>query len=359
MNVSTSTLPLPPCSVLQIGADRGFDAAILAGAQLLSPAPEILKFSDVPAAIAATPSHSQQLIALCDPSEATLAEAVGARDNSLLPRWAVLVFGSSPAQPTEPTFLGTREFWTAPVVAQLVRHALANLALRRENARLQNEFASYGQRVSHDLRTPLGGVLTTTEMMREILAEDAPANVALTQPIIDSADGLVKLIDRISFLAKSISKREAPELLEMGTVFWNAFEKLEAQILRHNAKITHPQVWPKVKGHQSALEMVWRNLISNALEHGGASVRMEAGWTAVEGGNRFWLRDSGSVPLAKQETLFFPFHRMHEPGAPRGLGLPIVRRLVELDGGTCSFESGNGNGCCFSFTLPEPGASPL
>jgi signal transduction histidine kinase len=353
MNVPTSTLPSFPFSLLQIGDDRNFARAISEAALLLNPAPEILRYPDLLAAMKAVTSNQRQLVALCGQDDATLAQAIAVLDDALLPRWAVVVFGSSRTLAPDAVFVGAAEFWTAPIVAQLFRHSLSTLELRRENARLRNEFATYGHRVSHDMRTPLGGVLTTTEMMREILAENAPTNVALTEPIIDSADGLVKLIDRISFLAKSIAKREPAELLDMGSVFWNAFEKLESQILRHGAKITHPQIWPKVSGHQSALEMVWRNLISNALEHGGPSVRMEAGWTEVEGGNRFWLRDSGTVPVEKRAFLFFPFYRMHESGAPRGLGLPIVRRLVELDGGTCAFEESTAGGSCFSFFLPE------
>jgi len=51
--------------------------------------------------------------------------------------------------------------------------------------------------------------------------------------------------------------------------------------------------------------------------------------------------------------LFWPFHRLHDPGAARGLGLPIVERLVRLHGGRTGYEARSGGGSTFYFTLPE------
>lgn len=212
---------------------------------------------------------------------------------------------------------------------------------------------TFGSKIAHDLRTPLGGVLTTTEMLREILAEDAPAKVPLTQPILDSTDGLVKLIERTSFFARVSASREPRQPLDMGTPFWNAFQQLERAMLHAQISFAHPSAWPRVEGHEAWLEMVWRILLGNAVQYSPAGTKIEAGWLDVAGGHRFWVRNDGVVSREKQAALFFPFHRLHESGAPRGLGLSIVQRLVELEGGRCGFEQPSSGRVEFFFVLPS------
>ena len=224
--------------------------------------------------------------------------------------------------------------------------------------RSPRDLLTYGSRVAHDLRTPLGGILTTTEMLREILSEDAPSHVALTQPLIDSADGLAALIERTSFFAKAISAVPAPEVFDMGAAFWNAYQRLEGQILKAGATLKHAHDWPRVYGQQTWTEVVWRNLITNALQHGGAGVQIEAGWNREADGPRFWIWDSGRVPEVRRASLFHPFHLLHHPGAPRGFGLAMIQRLIERQGGRCGYEAPSGGGSRFYFTLPEAESSP-
>jgi signal transduction histidine kinase len=295
------------------------------------------------------------LLAMIDPDAASLTEALAAKDATHLPRWGVVIFGTRPLGEAadERVEVLPRTEWDPVHVSRVLRLVSIQHRLTRENSRLREEFLTYGSRISHDLRTPLGGVMTTSEMLREILEEDAPAKASLTQPLLDSADGLVKLIERVGSFAKAIASREAPHSLAMETVFWNAYQKLESKIMKASATFHYPASWPQVWGRASGLETVWYNLILNALVHGGVKVAIEAGWEAVAGGHRFWIVDSGLVPAEKRAALFFPFHRLHESGAPRGLGLPIVRRLVELDGGYCGYKETPEGRSCFYFFLPD------
>src|ERR1700677_5288483 len=71
-----------------------------------------------------------------------------------------------------------------------------------EKERLRGDLLTLATRVSHDLRTPLGGILTATEVLREILAEkNLP--ITLTQSIFDSVDDLTHLIKQISFITRA------------------------------------------------------------------------------------------------------------------------------------------------------------
>jgi len=321
-------------TILRVGGEAGVAAAIETAAARVWPGAKIAGCASVAAALA-LPAEGDEVLVLCDPTEAEAAKAATNRDGR--PRWVVATVGEGDS---------------VAAVQRALAGAWTEEQLRRENAQLRGDLATFGFRIAHDLRTPLGGVLTTAEMLREILREDAPNDVAHVQPLIESAESLVELIRRVSLFAKANAIREPLQAVNMGGPFWNAFQRLEGRIANAGATLAQPKDWPEVSGHAGWLEIVWQNLLVNALQHGGAAVRIGAKWTRAGREFVFRLHDSGSVAPEKRAMLFFPFERLHEPGAPRGLGLPIVRRLVELQGGRCGYEAGAGGGSVFWFALP-------
>ncbi|HEY5297352.1 MAG TPA: HAMP domain-containing sensor histidine kinase [Verrucomicrobiae bacterium] len=224
--------------------------------------------------------------------------------------------------------------------------------LLRENARLRGDLLTIARRISHDLRTPLGGIATTSEVIREILEESSAANAALIAPILDSTDGMAKIIERVSFVLKASAKSFPASRIKMGDAVFAALERLESKILKSGATIVQPDSWPEINGVAIWLEVVWWNLLANALQHGKNPARVELGWLAEKNKFRFWASDSGgAIPPEKIAKLFQPFHSLHEADAAHGLGLPIVQRLMELQGGDCGYERATGGGR-FYFTLP-------
>ena len=132
---------------------------------------------------------------------------------------------------------------------------------------------------------------------------------------------------------------------------------LEKVIAERGGEVTAPGTWPPVLGHAPWVEQVWTNYLGNALKHGGASPCLELGATEEQGLVRFWIRDDGQ-PLTPGEItqLFQPFSRLagaHTDG--HGLGLSIVRRLVEKLGGTVGVAPCGSQGNTFSFSLPRAG----
>jgi K+-sensing histidine kinase KdpD len=223
--------------------------------------------------------------------------------------------------------------------------------LLRENGRLRGDLLTIVRRISHDLRTPLGGIITTSEMLKETLAENNPSSASLVTPILDSADGMSKLIERVNFVLKASATSYSKERVKMGETVFNALQRLESRILKSGALVAEPASWPEVNGVAPWLETVWWNLLANALQHGNPS-RIELGWRKDKNTFRFWMSDDGGgVPPGKIVKLFQPFHSLHEPDAPQGLGLSIMQRLVELQDGDCGYEPAPGGGC-FYFTLP-------
>lgn len=223
--------------------------------------------------------------------------------------------------------------------------------LLRENTRLRGDLLTVARRISHDLRTPLGGILTTGEMLKETLVENG-VPTTLVAPIFDSAEEMTKLIERVGFVLKASANPPVKERVPMGEVVFRVLQIWEGKIFKKNAAVSEPASWPEVNGVFSWLEIVWGNLLGNALRHGKDPI--ELGWREENGNFRFWVCDNGGgVPREKRAKLFQPFDSLHEPDAPHGLGLPIVQRLMKLQDGNCGYEPRLEGGACFYFTLPS------
>jgi K+-sensing histidine kinase KdpD len=239
------------------------------------------------------------------------------------------------------------------VVGRVLRLSAASCRLRREVAALRGDLLTFGLRIAHDLRTPLGGIAVTAETLKDALQERSPEERALVKPIFDSSDELAALIRQVSMLAKATARPVPQEHLPMGTVVWAALERLRPAIAECGASVSEPKSWPNIVGDAVSLEAVWGHLLSNALVHSGKKPQVELGWEKEGAMYKFWVRDHGpGVPAPSRGLLFHPFHRMHEPNAMRGLGLSISQRLVELLGGTCGYEPQTSGGSRFYFTIP-------
>jgi signal transduction histidine kinase len=120
--------------------------------------------------------------------------------------------------------------------------------------------------------------------------------------------------------------------------------------------IAYPDSWPASLGYEPWVEEVWVNYISNAIKYGGESPRIQLGATREPDGYvRFWIRDFGpGIPADQQSQLFIPFQQLeHTRAQGHGLGLSIVKRIVEKLGGQVGVESQPGQGSTFYFALPE------
>ena len=229
-----------------------------------------------------------------------------------------------------------------------------NLAeLEQENLRLRGDLLTVASRISHDLRTPLGSISTTCEILKEVIAENNPDHADLLSPIFESTDEAARLIERVSFVLRASVAPGHKRPMPMGAAVSAALQRLENRLLAKKATINQASDWPEVLGVPRWLETIWWNFLANVLQHGCAAPKIELGWR--DGGEelRFWIEDNGDgVPAEAQLQLFQPFQTLHEISSTRGLGLSIVQRLVELQGGTCGYEHTPRKRVCFFFTLP-------
>lgn len=286
-------------------------------------------------------SHPQMVV-LVSPDAGTIRAARSALDSQQLPRWPVMVADDAGL------------LASAAGLSRAIRDAWKIHKGERECARLCGDLKAVARRVNHDLRSPLGGITTTAELIKELLGESNAELASLTDPLFDSAQAMIRLMDRISFMARAVTDRPATSPVAMVEMVWAAEQRLQRQLMRKKVIIRHPDGWPEVSGVGSWLEVVWLNLMGNAIEHSPAGAEVHLFWEIAGTCEvRFGVRDAGrGVPPAKREQLFYPFHLLQLPNSPHGLGLPMVRRLVEMQGGGVQCEFPETGGSVFSFTLP-------
>jgi signal transduction histidine kinase len=336
-----------------VALDPELEGKLRAAAVTALPAVEFSVAGSISEALAKAdlPAETQiLLLAARDPADVLQARAV--MDSHGLPRWWVIVVGTG--ELVEPGFTWLSAENEKSQMVDVFRGAVPLSALARENARLQGDLLAISTRVNHDLRTPLSPIYTSCEILKLTLGESASSAVPLIQSILSSVDEITGLLDRVSFVVKATLQPKPKTDVEMGEIVFGALQRVESRVLRSKTTVIQAHHWPKVSGVGSWLEAMWWNLVVNAVQHAGPAPRVELGWNEANGDFRFWVLDNGKgVAAERRGKLFQPFNRLHQTNAARGLGLSIVQRLGELQGGKCGYETAAEGGARFYFTLPR------
>ncbi len=235
------------------------------------------------------------------------------------------------------------------------------MKLRRLNEELQRrneELDAFAHTVAHDLQSPLSLVIGYAEVLEEDFAA-LPAEQMRTylHTITKNSRKMSTIIDALLLLAGVHKAGVTLESLNMTDIVTQAQQRLAPLLDEYQPEITLPASWPTALGYGPWVEEVWTNYISNAIKYGGRPPRLELGAEVQSNGMvRFWIRDNGpGLTTEEQRRLFTPFTRLDQVQVKgHGLGLSIVRRIVEKLGGEVRVESAGitGQGSTFSFTLP-------
>jgi len=234
--------------------------------------------------------------------------------------------------------------------------------LRRLNAELaarNEELDAFAHTVAHDLQSPLGLIVGYAEVLAEDF-ESLPADVLKTHlnTIWQNGRKVSNIVDALLLLAGVRSRKVEPVSLDMARIMAEVQGRVEPLVEEYQAEIIFPENWPAVMGYGPWVEEVWVNYISNAIKYGGTPPRISLGANpSLDGFVWFWVQDNGAgLSSTEQQRLFTPFTRLEQAQVKGyGLGLSIVRRIVEKLGGTVKVESAGieGEGSRFFFSLPQ------
>ncbi len=229
-------------------------------------------------------------------------------------------------------------------------------ALWQQTLELQmrnEDLDAYAHTVAHDLQNPLAAVITATNTL---LLPDLPAKERgeFLHGILTTSFNMKSIIDNLLLLAE-VRKVDIPLApVDMGLAVKRARDRVASLIRESQAEVHFPPAWPAARGYNQWVEEVWVNYLSNAIKYGGKPPCLELGATPQPDGKiRFWLHDNGpGISPEGQARLFKPFARLSQLNSGgHGLGLSIVRRIIEKLGGQVGVESEIGRGSTFYFIL--------
>ena len=227
----------------------------------------------------------------------------------------------------------------------------------RQISQMKSDFVGF---VTHQLRTPLAGI----KWMLELASQEADLPAEAASYVQDAQAAAQRLIGLVNDLL-DIGRLErgklsiAPQPVALGALTQSVLEETRVLVegKGHRLDMTAVAEGPVVAADSQLLRQVVLNLVSNAIKYtpDGGKIEIEMG--QADGLGRWQIRDSGlGVPREAQGRLFEKFYRadnvtsMETEGT--GLGLYLVRLIMEQLGGRVWCESVEGEGATFAFTLP-------
>jgi two-component system OmpR family sensor kinase len=212
--------------------------------------------------------------------------------------------------------------------------------------------------IAHELRTPLSVLQGNVEAMQDGMLEATPQNLAT---IHEETLLLSRLVDDLSTLslAEAGQLKLHPEATDMGELIQRlaASAQPQAQKKGISLRVSLPPHLPQALADADRSAQVLRNLLSNALRYTpeGGSIEVEA--RPHEGFLLISVADTGpGIPLGDLPHVFDRFYRVDRSrsraSGGAGIGLAIVKQLVEAQGGRAWAESRPGQGSTFRFTVP-------
>ncbi|RMF59617.1 MAG: sensor histidine kinase [Bacteroidetes bacterium] len=225
--------------------------------------------------------------------------------------------------------------------------------LQRKNEELERFVAV----VSHDLKTPLTSVMGFLALLRnDVTSGRMDTFDDYTGRMQRALTRMQRLLDDLLELARSGQLPEKLEAVPLHEPLQEALEQAAAPLQERGVTVDVPPVLPVVRGDRHRLAEVFQNLLVNAAKYMGdqPAPRVVVRATEQNGRVHCTVCDNGmGIPKEAQEKVFELFSRLETGVEGTGVGLAVVKRIVELHGGRVWIESeGPGRGTCFHLELP-------
>jgi len=229
--------------------------------------------------------------------------------------------------------------------------------LIRELAKKNIELEQFTYTVSHDLKAPI----ITIKGFLGFLGEDARAgnqermNKDMSR-VNEAVDKMHRLLNELLELSRVGRMMNPPEPISFEFLVSDAIEILQGRLQATSTLLKIADHFPVVQGDRRRLLQVIQNLMDNAAKFSASQSRpmIEIGWNGFENNMPiFFVKDNGiGIPTEHQERIFGLFNKLDPMAEGTGVGLALVKRIVEFHEGRVWVESEAGKGATFFFTLP-------
>ena len=255
----------------------------------------------------------------------------------------------------------------AGIAVLLRRLAVTARALGRSNRELERSNADLEQFAyvaSHDLSEPLRTVAGFSSLLSKRYAGKLDANADLyISHMAAGVDRMQQLIDDLLAYSRVGRTPLTPEPVDLDALLGEVLQSIDVAVREQGAQVTSEDL-PVVLGEPGQLRQVLQNLLANAVKFTRPDDTPVVHVSAARDGGlwRIDVRDNGiGVPEEQREEIFKMFGRLHRTAEYQGtgIGLALVRRIVERHGGRVWVRpaSADTGGSVFSFTLP--GGAPV
>ena len=230
--------------------------------------------------------------------------------------------------------------------------------LKANMAAINAEIERFTYLTFHDLRAPLVTMKGFLGMVRQDLQngkqEHVQEHIERISCAVDKMDALLSGLLKLARLGRASPRLEDVDLAQ---VTREAVESLDARLRSHNITVQVSSQLPTIQGDRERLREVMENLIENAAKstEGSSNPRIEVGAVTQNGQPTMFVKDNGlGIDPRYHNRIFNLFEKLDPMGEGTGIGLALVKRIIELHGGRIWVESeGHGHGATFFFTLPE------
>lgn len=229
--------------------------------------------------------------------------------------------------------------------------------LENKNAELER----FTYTVSHDLKSPL---VTITGFLG-FLEQDAvngdwsraKGSIGRISAAAKKMQALLNDLLELSRIGRIINP---PQDVPFSEIVYEAIDRVRGQLDEIDAIVEIQRDLPIVHGDRVRLVEVVQNLVENAVKYAkpGGRLRIQIGTDGEKDRvHTFYVRDNGiGIEPQYHERIFGLFNKLDNQSEGTGIGLSLVKRIIEVHNGRIWVESGKGNGATFYFTLPAPPA---
>ena len=246
-------------------------------------------------------------------------------------------------------------------VRDITERKHAQQALERLSQQLQakvSELEAFSYGIAHDLRSPLVSIEGFSRLLLEDIQNQKAENV---QEDINLLESSVKKMQ--DFLTKTLEYSRSGQMIKrtkdvsLSEIVKEVNTEFNEQISTIGATVSIAKTFPKICVDRSRIKEVLTNLIQNSINYRDKTVplKIEIGHYLSENVTVFFVRDNGpGIDASEAEKVFALFYRGTADGEGSGIGLAIVKKIIEAHGGRIWVQQGQPQkGTTMCFTLPK------